>query len=338
MVTRLDALWCVFRFARSEPTPSATPTAADDTDKVTTFTDWRVVRVTGSLVHSDVFAKALWFLSDKIQGRVVATIPVVAPSCGGVTVNSSETLMAVTCRQSPSNRGLHVYSLPSGKLLSSVVDTNTFGDPTRTVFTPRNTIIVVNWGRGSCLHEYTATCELIRSIPVTNPWSACVSHSGTLIGVGQNSRKAVLLDYTSGGVVKEITIGQSWIPGIHFTRDDRYLLLGQHDQSNITLYSIADDTLCRTICAGIGVGWKDITLGPDDSIIVTCYNSGYVTVFDNTGSEVQCKIVLPLNDGTLAVAEGGKPDITKARASALCCVSSLLYVLDWISGRVLVYE
>lgn len=223
------------------------------------FTDRRLVRVTGHLVHSDILGKVLSLLPcpTVAKGRHLQTITMPHRSCAGMAVNPSETRMVVTGRShGVDGNKLYVYSLPRGQLLFTVGERGKLPGqlhvPERVCFGPGDVIIVADHFNNR-LQQFSSTGEFMRHMDVKRPYSLCINRACTLIGIGTSTYnykgKIVLMDYETG--TKQRSIAGAPLSGcvfsIRFTPDDTHVIITCATLCAL-VYSVIDGSCVHRLC------------------------------------------------------------------------------------------
>lgn len=336
----------VTSFASSMPAAATNNTAKHRIDELyLVLTHNCIVKATGRWVHSDIFAKVLWFIPNTIQGRHVQTIPIQSTVCSGMAVNAAGTLMAIA---SSTRHQLQLYSLPSGMLTSTIGGKGCLDGelsyPTRVVFGRRDDVLIVADRGNNRIQEFGCDGSFKRSVLIDGVTAIAVSHDTRVIAVGVTAQCA---DGTTTGYITMIDYDEfrvtQWfgivyilggVSSICFSPDDSCVLItsGAHC---VSVLSVSDGCLVRNICPGLttcSVGLHHHSVCIDsccDGILVCDKAAHRVTVWGSDGVGVLGQV------GTMM--GGGRCDGQLWKPIDVTCVRGKLYVLDGEYGRVQVF-
>lgn len=361
---RLDVLGCLHRLGQQRKSQSqsqsqlnttgsmeAMSTSAEygDDGKSDVLRDWRLVRVTGWLVHSDIVGKVLSCIPDSLQGHYVKTYPSLFPTPQkdnpytasysqlyyGVAVNASETMMAVS---SSTLQQVLLYSLPSGEVLQTFGGQGSVGEkfvcPYRMMFVcedGRETLLIADYGT-SCIKEMSLSGDVVRKIGVGSATSFDVSGDKKLLVVGLSSA-AMIVRYDNGEeVVRANDDFTSQVDGVRFTPSAEHFIATCYNAKCFKMYSVSDGSFVRKLCNGLGDGyWNDAYFAPSGEVVIADSSSRVISVFDEKGDSVLRQFTCDTTDDTDSVVKSFLP-------ISLAYANSRLYVLDYNSGRVRVFE
>lgn len=333
-VRRVDVLFCVRNYPIRLTTADALLAPSSDTQDVALLlVDRRLVRVTGSLVHSDILGKVLSYFPCAIQGRRVRTLRLGYADCYGIAVNSSETLLVAS---SSHCHVLSFYQLPEFELLSvcgpSLRDGKQLNYPYRLCFNAReDTVLVAEFGN-NCVHELALNGDTIRRIPVSGPICVACSGDGRLLAVGTASTPFTLhfIDYKSGKIVggaKDHVFIQD-VDAVRFTPDNAHVIVaGATSEGYFKKFSVSDGTFVRGVCVGSIGGRNDIAFTADGEMVVTDRMNSRLKVFSSDGGTMVHEIALE-GDDTMHVID----------PTVLCIANNRLYVVGYSGMIVDVYE
>lgn len=309
--------------------------------------DTRIVKAADSkLVHSYILGDVLSLLPLSFHGDYVRTIPVLATGCRGMAVNAAETVMAVTYPRDtlsgvslPTVKGsrLMLYTLPDCTY-PKIIEENGFGadefdQPRQVTFVPGTDNIMVADVGADCVYEFTSTGEFV----YTWRWHAAkaisFNHTGDqfVVGTGPSDEppRVTIIDYKTRNIVREIGAGRldRLIAFVRFTPDDKHVLVPT-SCALADMYSVTDGSFVRTLCQ------MDPLTVPDD---LTFSVSGEIIIADTKHGEIS--VFSP--DGDRLLHKWGSYGHMNSQFNgpiALCYVKGRLYVLDFASSRVQVFE
>lgn len=263
----------------------------------------------------------------------------------GLAVNDDVTLMAVAkCAV----QTIVLYTLPSGHELTTFGGRGSgiriFTDPYGLCFTKDGSLLVAD-GRMRRVFNLTVTGKLKRTIGVGS-LEACpdsVTCNSDVIVVSQASGDEerwvdeyciAVFDYRSGDLIRKFgdfkcTYGTQ-VPslrGICLTSDGGQVLAVDYDNNCICRYSIEGQLM--QVFGGDGqlIDPHDVCVVPSGGIVVAGHRTQDVIVFSRDGTEVVKRF------GCEGTADGQFCDPWR-----VCCGSGKLFVLDYGSPRVQVFE
>jgi DNA-binding beta-propeller fold protein YncE len=160
-----------------------------------------------------------------------------------------------------------------------------------------DTLFICDWGNGRVV-EVTVRGEFMRAIALpedSHPYGIA-ERDGVIAVSLRSSHAVVLLQYESGAVKPEVTIGSGTAGnadgqlrhpmGVTFTTDGRYILVADWGNYRVSKFSAASGTfVAHVISSGISYP-RDVLQCEDGSIVVTSGN-GNVACVGKDGVTVQ---------------------------------------------------
>jgi hypothetical protein len=211
---------------------------------------------------------------------------------GGIAINVHGTVCAsVNCTQ----HCVYIYRVNSAGVCSSapliIGAPGTAGSlpgqlkhPGFACFVHRNgsdTLLICDWGNDRVV-EVTTSGEFCRAIAVKSPLGVAYCSTNDVIAVSLHRDAAVvLLQYESGAVKPEVTIGsgtyggddgQLRLPmGVAFTADSRFILVADWGNHRVSKFSAANGAFLAHVATNAGNGIRypsDVIDWEGDSIVV----------------------------------------------------------------------
>ena len=116
--------------------------------------------------------------------------------------------------------------------------------------------------------------------------------------------------------------------GLRFTLDGVYILVAEYSNKRLSKFRVSDGAFVDFYCAGqVSCHHKDVEIVPSGEVIVADWGTHSVFVFSTDGR------TLLRTWGTEGTTDG-----QFKRPTALALVGNKLFVLDWNSARVQVFE
>ncbi len=161
--------------------------------------------------------------------------------------------------------------------------------PVSACFVHRNdvdTLLICDYGNNRVV-EVTARGEFMRAIVVdSGPWGV-VERDGAIAVSLSDAHTVVLLQYESGAVKPEVTIGSGtygnadgqlhYPRGIAFTTDGRHILVADYLNNRVCKFSAASGAFVAHVILN-GITRPRDVLGCEDGSIVVAHNDGVVCV------------------------------------------------------------
>jgi DNA-binding beta-propeller fold protein YncE len=217
---------------------------------------------------------------------------------GGIAVNVDGTLAASVDRDA---HCVYIYSVTDRTAVVGTAGTSGSAHgllkyPAFVCFVRRegvDTLFVCDWGNDRVV-EVTARGEFMRAIAVSRPWGIAERNGVIAVSLHRN-HAVVLLQYESGAVKPEVTIGSSgtggnadgqlWCPaGVAFTTDGRYILVADFLNHRVSKFSAASGAFVAHVISNGILYPRDVLQCEDGSMVVahrdgvTCVGKDGVTV------------------------------------------------------------
>jgi sugar lactone lactonase YvrE len=226
-----------------------------------------------------------------------------AGGVGGMTVNADGTLFATV---HGNDHCVYIHSVADRTADAVVVGTvdcahREFDHPTSACFVHRDgvdTLLICDFGNNRVV-EVTARGEFMRAIAVDGHPCDIAERDGVIAVSLLLDHAVVLLQYESGAVKPEVTIGsrtggnadgQLFYPrGVAFTTDGRYILVADHGNSRVSKFSADSGAFVAHVISN-GITLPTDVLQREDGSIVVVHEDGVMHVGED-GATVQNIII-----------------------------------------------
>jgi sugar lactone lactonase YvrE len=157
-----------------------------------------------------------------------------------------------------------------------------------------DTLLICDWGNNRVV-EVSARGEFMRDIAVKGRLWGIAEQDGVIAVSLYYDHTVVLLQYESGAVKPEVTIGsgtagdadgQLFYPrGVAFTTDGRYILVADHGNDRVSKFSADSGAFVAHVISN-GIRYPTDVLQCEDGSIVVAHEDG-VTCVGKDGATVQ---------------------------------------------------
>jgi hypothetical protein len=154
--------------------------------------------------------------------------------------------------------------------------------PVSACFVHRNdvdTLLICDYGNNRVV-EVTARGEFMRAIVVdSGPWGV-VERDGAIAVSLSDAHTVVLLQYESGAVKAEVTIGSGTAGdavGVAFTADGRYILVADYFNDRVSKFSADSGAFVAHVISN-GISYPTDVLQCEDGSIVVAHEDGVTCV------------------------------------------------------------
>jgi hypothetical protein len=276
-----------------------------------------------------------------IMGRRLQSYNITGGSKLGLVVSPNGRYMAVSYYHEDKLRVYRVEADGAATLLHTVGTTaganpKQFNNPVKMCSAPAGNLLVCEYGNDR-VQELTGLGEAepqhVRFIPIKYAWA--IALHGDVLAVGTDIGTIELLSYASGALIRSISVIGSGpdrmgdrCAGLRFTPDGRFVVAAEQDNKRLSMFRASDGGFAKHIGAGVlANGNKDVQFAQNGELLVADFYNHRVCVLNADGD------TLLRTWGTHGSADG-----QFKLPTALALVDSKLFVLDFNSARVQVFE